>query len=45
MSAIGGDRKTLPRQLSSTIGVKLVELQKGPTAWGWHAAAGREGGY
>ncbi len=43
VSAIGGDRKTLPRQLSSTIGVKLVELQKGPTGVGMQLQGGKEG--
>lgn len=37
------DRKTLPRQLSSTIGVKLVELQKGPTGIGMQLQGGKEG--
>ncbi len=37
------DRKTLPRQLSSTIGVKVVELQKGPTGIGMQLQGGKEG--
>ncbi len=37
------DRKTLPRQLSSTIGVKLVELQKGPTGVGMQLQGSKEG--
>lgn len=39
----GERRRTLPRQLESTVGAKLVEIQKGPTGIGVQLQGGKEG--